>query len=261
MSGFDKHWLDLREVADHAARDRDLRKRVIDHVVAAREDALVLDLGAGTGSTLRALLPEALHWRWRLADNDPLLMAEALNRHGQSVRIECVEANLDDVSADLFSGARLVTASALFDLVSEKFLTQLLTQLPRSDIGLYAALNYDGTCDWDDPHPMDRKVVAAFNDHQRQDKGFGSALGPAAAPVLRTLLEDRDFRVEMAPSPWRLGPAQAELQQHFVFGMAAAAAETRLLEEGELDDWRSARLERVDHSGCTVGHWDVFASR
>lgn len=261
MSGFDKRWLDLREVADHTARDRDLRKRVIDHVMTGAQDKPVVDLGAGTGSTLRALLPEALQWRWRLVDNDPLLLAEALNRHGQSVRVECVEAHLSDISADLFSGARLVTASALFDLVSESFLIHLLTQLPRSGVGLYAALNYDGACDWDDPHPMDQRVVAAFNNHQRQDKGFGPALGPAATPVLRTLLEDRGFHVDIVPSPWRLGPTEAELQRHFVSGMAIAAAETRLLEEGEVNEWLSKRLERVEYSGCTVGHWDLFAFR
>jgi len=261
MSGFDKQWLDLREVADHAARDHELRKRVIDHVVTAGEDALVVDLGAGTGSTFRALSPEALHWRWRLVDNDPLLLAEAQNRHGQSGRVESVEAHLGDISADLFAGMRLVTASALFDLVSEAFLSHFLARLPHSDVGLYAALNYDGICHWDDPHPMDEKVVDAFNDHQRGDKGFGPALGPTAAQVLRTLLEKRGFHVEMAPSPWRLDPADAELQRRFVSGMATAAAEMWRFNNGDVDDWRRARLERTEHSGCVVGHWDLFAFR
>lgn len=261
MSGFDARWLDLREVADHAARDVDLRQRVIGHVTAAGENALVTDLGAGTGSTFRAFLPQARHWRWRLVDNDPLLLAEAGSRHGQSARVECVEAHLDDFAADLFSGSRLVTASALFDLVSENFLARLVAQLAKLDVSLYAALNYDGVGRWENPHPMDERVLAAFNIHQQSDKGFGSALGPAAAPVLRTLLENQGFQVAMAPSPWRLDPSHAELQRQFVSGMAKAAAETGLLGEADVDDWRLARLERVENSGCFVGHWDLLAVR
>ncbi|WP_313197749.1 class I SAM-dependent methyltransferase [Rhizobium sp.] len=261
MSGFDKRWLDLREVADQAARDCDLRRQVIDHVVPAGEGALVVDLGAGTGSTFRALSPEALHWRWRLVDNDPLLLAEARNRHGQSARIECVEAQLSDPAIDLLSGARLVTASALFDLVSEEFLVRLLAQVVQAEAGLYAALNYDGVCRWDTSHPMDEEVVAAFNAHQRQDKGFGPALGPTAAPVLRALLEEQGFKVAMEPSPWRLDRSHAELQRQFVSGLATAAAETGLLAETDINDWRLARLERAENSGCLVGHWDIFAVR
>lgn len=261
MSGFDKLWLDLREAADHAARDRDMRRDVIDHVAAVGADALVVDLGAGTGSTFRALSPEALNWRWRFVDNDPLLLAEAQVRHGASARIECVEAHLGELSADMFSGARLVTGSALFDLVSEKFLARLIAQIVQTDVSLYAALSYDGVCRWDDQHPMDEAIVAAFNNHQRRDKGFGPALGPTAAPTLRRLLEDHGFHVSMAPSPWQLGRIHAELQRQFVSGMATAAMETGLVGEEDVNDWRLARLERVESSDCFVGHWDLFAAR
>ncbi len=261
MSGFDTHWLDLREAADHSARDGNLRKRVIDHVAQAGEGALVVDLGAGTGSTLRALAPEALHWRWRLIDNDPQLLAEARNRHGDEARIDYIEAHLDDTSAKVFSDASLVTASALFDLVSESFLARLVAQLSQTEAGLYAALNYDGVCRWDGVHPMDEEVVAAFNSHQRRDKGFGTSLGPSAAPVLSSLLEDQGFQVTMAASPWRLDSKHADLQRQFISGMATAVMETELLGEEEINDWCAARLERLESSGCLVGHWDLFALR
>ncbi len=261
MSGFDKNWLDLREVADHAARDGDLRKQVINRLTLAGNGALVVDLGAGTGSTFRALSPEALHWRWQLVDNDPKLLAEARNRHDDAARIEYIEAHLDDISAEVFSDATLVMASALFDLVSESFLARLIAQLSQTEAGLYAALNYDGVCRWDDVHPLDGEVVAAFNSHQRRDKGFGPSLGPSAAPVLRSLLEDQGFQVTMATSPWRLDPTHAGLQRQFISGMATAVMETELLGKEEIDDWCAARLERLESSGCYVGHWDVFALR
>jgi hypothetical protein len=261
MTGFDKTWLDLREAADHAARDHGLQKQVIDHLAAAHGQTLVVDLGAGTGSTFRAFLPEAFHWRWRLVDNDPLLLTEAKRRHAGSARIECVEAHLDAPADSLFFEARLVTASALFDLVSESFLVRLVSELAHTNIGLYAALNYDGVCRWDEHHPLDDEVVAAFNVHQRRDKGFGPALGPDATPVLRRLLEEQGFQVALAPSPWRLDKAHAELQRQFIFGIASAAAETGLVEEADVNDWRLARLQQAESSDCLVGHWDLFAFR
>lgn len=261
MTGFDKTWLDLREAADHPARDGSLKRQVIDHLASTGEKPLVVDLGAGTGSTFRAFLPEALHWHWQLVDNDVRLLAEARSRHAQSAQIECVEVDLGAPAEGLFSDARLVTASALFDLVSESFLARLVAQLAQANTSLYAALNYDGICRWDDHHPMDEEVVAAFNLHQRRDKGFGPALGPDATLVLRRLLEEQGFEVAVAPSPWRLDRAHAELQQQFISGMASAASETGLAGETDVSDWRRARLQQVESSDCVVGHWDLFAFR
>ena len=57
MSGFSTDWLDLREDADRRARDRQLLVRArqwLHRDVPATQAPVVVDLGAGTGSTLRA---------------------------------------------------------------------------------------------------------------------------------------------------------------------------------------------------------------
>lgn len=261
MSGFEARWLELREGADHAARDPGLRQRVIDHINGSNDDAPIVDLGCGTGSTFRALLPQAARWRWRLVDNDPALLAEADARHGAEAGIEFVAADLSSLSPDMLADARLVTASALFDLCSEDFVRNLAKSVGRENAGLYAALNYDGYCVWDTPHPADAEVVAAFNMHQRTDKGFGRALGPDSGPCLKAVLQAAGFRVLMEKSPWRLDQARSELQRRFVDGMADAAAETGSVQPSTLGDWRRIRLERTETSACTVGHWDVLALR
>ena len=80
MSGFSAEWLALREPLDVRARNRE----VLDAVAAAfpGQTALsIVDLGSGTGSTLRALgarLPKSQ--KWKLVDNDPVLLAEAFAR-------------------------------------------------------------------------------------------------------------------------------------------------------------------------------------
>jgi len=77
VSGFSAEWLALREPLDMRARNKD----VLDAVAIAfgdRDALSIVDLGSGTGSTVRALtarLPK--RQAWRLVDNDPVLLADA----------------------------------------------------------------------------------------------------------------------------------------------------------------------------------------
>ena len=88
-----------------------------------------------------------------------------------------------DLEAALEGPVDLVTASALLDLVSETWLERLAVETAARSIPLYAALSYDGRIELTPPDPLDAAIVAAVNAHQRTDKGFGPALGPAAAPL------------------------------------------------------------------------------
>lgn len=262
MSGFDMRWLDLREPVDHRARHAGLRRLALDFLDQGGVDERIVDLGCGTGSTLRALSPEADHHKWRLLDHDPTLLSEAEARHGAGPNAgdnEFVRFDLADLEELLFADARLVTASALFDLVPESTVKTLSGQLRSSGASLYAALNYDGVCHWGVEHEADATVVKAFNAHQHGDKGLGPALGPESGPALKRIFEAAGFKVLMAPSPWSFGPADAELHRQFIEGMAKAASETRTIDTLLLEDWRVTRLARTGNSTCTVGHWDVLA--
>ncbi len=77
MSGFSAGWLELREPYDARARNRD----VLAAVAAAFADqsaVSIVDLGCGTGATLRAVAPHLpARQSWRLVDNDLGLLARA----------------------------------------------------------------------------------------------------------------------------------------------------------------------------------------
>lgn len=254
MSGFDTQWLDLREPADHAARDAGLLDAAA-RFLAGRSDPLIVDLGCGTGSTARAFAPHlGRAVRWRLVDNDATLLGEARARlRGQD--LECVEADLDAIEALPVAGADIVTASALFDLVSQDWLDRLVEALASAGAGLYGALNYDGRIEFETVHAADRAVVDAFNAHQRGDKGFGPALGPGSPAALESALAGASFAVETADSPWRFGPGR--LAREFVDGVASAAGETALVPAGTLADWHAFRSRAP--GAVLVGHRDVLA--
>ena len=261
MSGFSITWLDLREPADLGGRNIDLAQKALavlreeDRALAPR---LAVDLGAGTGSTLRALLnlggDDII---WRLVDLDGALLDEALRRHGQDFVIEDHQSDLSVVEELPLSGARLVTASALFDLTSQEFLDRLCERIAAQGTGLYAALNYDGTTQWQPSHPLDEQVLDAFNNDQRRDKGFGAALGPDATRAIQLALEPRGYSVQIASSPWQLDGSNAELVSALINGIADAVQET--LDAEPLAQWRKFRLDNAQSGTCIVGHTDLLA--
>jgi len=261
MSGFSISWLDLREPADKCGRDKDLAQKALAMLrdeQAAQASRLAVDLGAGTGSTLRALADlGGDDIIWRLVELDGELLDEALRRHGHDFVIEDHQSDLSIVEELPLSGARLVTASALFDLASQDFLDSLCERITTQGTGLYAALNYDGTTLWQPSHPLDEAVLDAFNRDQRRDKGFGPALGPEATAALQLALETQGYRVEIANSPWRLDGSDAELVIALANGIADAVADG--FDAEAIAQWRGFRLDHAHRGTCIVGHTDLLA--
>lgn len=249
--GFSPAWLDLREPADLAARDAGLCARA---GVAAGPAPVIVDLGAGTGASLRALTPHlAAEARWRLVDADAGLLALAAARHDA---VTPVVMDLRDINALPLDGATLVTASALLDLMPEAWVAALAAHLAARGLPFLAMLSYDGVMAWDPALPDDDAVTAAFNRHQGGDKGLGPALGPASGARTAAIFRAAGFDVAVADSPWRLGADQTALQRDLVAGIAQAADEAGLAGSA---DWGAARVAVAASTSCIIGHTDVLA--
>ena len=92
------------------------------------KDKVIVDLGSGTGSTIRGLqryttLTPSI--QWRLVDNDPRLLAEAIHRHSEEYSIESFLVDLSATQKLPLKSVSLITASALLDLVSGNFIRDL----------------------------------------------------------------------------------------------------------------------------------------
>lgn len=282
MSGFSLDWLDLREAADQRARDKKLLVDAIRFVDAGQEDGredgqekrekpvaskVIMDLGTGSGSTFRAfnsvMQDQAGSHTWRLIDNDAALLAAAKKRVPQGVNAETHLLDLNRIPDLPMEGVRLVTSSALFDLVSERFVNELADTLLGNSKGkppgFYSALNYDGSTDWTPAHPLDRKVLEAFNRDQQTDKGFGPALGPQAAAVMEQKFIKLGFTVACAQSPWQLDGVEVELVRELINGIGNAVKHDPLLAPNDLRNWMEFRLAHADSGTCSVGHIDLLA--
>lgn len=264
MSGFSADWLALREPADHRARDAGLLSRLAAWS-AGRDSLTILDLGCGTGSNARALIPhlgDTQHWR--LVDYDRRLLEVAREKlaaeSAQNLRAMTVKTEEADLSRGiaplLEGGCDLVTAAALFDLVSPEWLDAMVAALAARRLPLYTVLIYDGVMDWEPAHPADETIREAFNAHQQRDKGFGPAAGPHAGPHLAARLAEAGYSVTTGPSPWQLGEADHKLMISNAVGIANAAAETGHITQTDLAEWLTFRRQGAR---CTIGHVDLLA--
>ncbi len=261
MSRFSTDWLDLREPADFTSRNKPLADQAVQWLNCEQTTTpVIVDLGSGTGSNLRALTAlGAKGCIWRLVDNDPLLLNEALRRHAQQEAIEDHEADLGNVGELPLGGIRLLTASALFDLVSAPIIDALINRLQDHNCAFYAALNYDGQTQWSPPHPLDNAVLEAFNKDQLRDKGLGHSLGPQAAAYLEQHLEAAGYTVHTADSPWYLDGSQAELVNSLIEGIHGAVSQGYGFSAAALDEWKRFRLSHTKQGLCIIGHTDVLA--
>ncbi len=232
---FSRGWLALREPYDAAARNPQILRRVRDWQAAIRPVSIA-DLAAGTGATLRCLAPHlAGDQDWRLLDRDaalldrvrPLTAAWAAARGWAAAPIEGglelrgpngrlrLRTGLRDLADGRpfeFQALDLVTASALLDLVSAAWLDRLAAACAAAGTALLAALNFTGEIDWRPADPDDGRIRLGIGRHQRTDKGFGPALGPAAANHLAAALRGFGYAVALGASDWRFGPADVAIQ-------------------------------------------------
>jgi SAM-dependent methyltransferase len=264
MSGFSADWLALREPADHRSVNAYVRQALV-RFCQGREHLRIVDLGCGAGSNLRGLSPAfESPQHWTLVDYDPALLAAARARldgydPGAPLDIAYRQADLSGGAfAPVIQGADLVTAAALFDLVSAPVIAKLAAAVAAEGQAFYTVLTYDGIAAWLPEQAVDTAMRNAFNAHQQGDKGFGPAAGPAATDALAAAFTAHGYRIVRGKSPWVLDGTFATLRREVDRGWAAAAAETGQVPAAAIAEWLSHRLS--DRAQTTiVGHEDLLA--
>lgn len=281
MSGFSADWLALREPADHRARNDALATK-LGARFRERPAIRIVDLGSGTGSNLRATAPLLGGTQeWVLVDHDPDLLEEAaraltrwadeakavgdslaLFKDGRNIGVSFRIADLDrDLDTLLAAKPDLVTASALFDLISEAWMKRFASALHASGADFYTVLTYNGRDEFVPSHPFDESVMRAFDMHQQRDKGFGPAAGPRAAAALAKTLKDAGYSVETGDSPWVLKPSDGALKRELLKGIVQAVEETGFIAEKGLQSWAFYRDAMAGEKGSRMitGHTDILA--
>jgi hypothetical protein len=246
-------WLLLREPADAAARSGELAEHLGRHIATA-EGLVIHDLGGGSGAMGRWLaprLPGPQHWVVHDRDADLLKLAVADAPGPAEVTVEARRSDITRLTARDLAGASLITASGLLDMLTADGLVRMLRACAGRPILL--TLTVVGRVTLKPADPLDARIGAAFNAHQRRS----GLLGPDA---VATAVKALDAEVLVRSSPWRLDATHADLAAEWFHGWVTAACEQEpalAAEAGAYWDRRMAQAA-AGELAVTVDHADLL---
>jgi SAM-dependent methyltransferase len=262
-----RRWLALREPADAAARAPDLVENLRPHHPETGP-RVIHDLGCGTGAMgrwLAPLLPGPQHWVVHDRDADLLRLAAADGpgpaADGSAVTVETRRSDITRLAPDDLTGASLVVASALLDMLTEDELAAMLEACTATGAPVLLALTVVGRVALTPAEPLDAAIAAAFDAHQRRTIDAGRLLGPDAVAAAGEHLRAGGAEVVVRPSPWRLDARHAALAAAWLDGWVAAACEQEPSLVADAVAYRERRRAQAaaGRLAVTVDHADLLA--
>jgi hypothetical protein len=244
-------WLVLREPADAAARSAELAERLGRHLAMAGR-LVIHDLGGGSGAMGRWLAPRLpVPQHWVVHDRDADLLELAAAGPPAAVSVEVRRSDITRLTPGDLAGADLIVASALLDLLTADELARMLRACTGRPMLL--ALTVVGRVTLSPADPLDARIGAAFNAHQRR----GGLLGPDAVAAA---VEELRGEVLVRPSPWRLDETHAELAAEWLGGWVAAACEQEPALAADAGAYLDRRLAQAASGelAVTVDHADLL---
>jgi hypothetical protein len=228
---------------------------------------VIHDLACGTGSMgrwLAPLLPGPQ--RWVLHDRDADLLDVAAAElpgpaaDGGSVVVETRQSDVTQLRTDDLADAALITASALLDLLTRDELEALIHVCAKAGCPVLLSLSVVGRVDLAPGDPLDSRVAAAFDAHQRRMTVRGRLLGPDAVPAAVEGFRRLGAEVLVRPTPWRLGSAEADLAAEWFTGWIRAACEQSVDLASDIGSYVRRRLAEAEAGrlAVTVGHADLL---
>jgi hypothetical protein len=245
-------WLDLREHADAKARDRELVDE-LRRCLPPGGPHVVHDLACGSGSMGRWLAPRlAGRQRWILHDRDADLLELAAADVPAGVAVETRESDITRLGRADLAAATLVTASALLDLLTAEELAAVVDVCVGAACPVLFTLSVTGRVRLAPADPLDVRVAAAFDEHQRRPTPRGRLLGPDAVDAAVDAFRASGAKVVVGSSPWRLGSADRALTAEWLAGWIGAACEHEPGLAADVDLYRRRRLREAEAGRLAV---------
>ena len=215
---------------------------------------------------LAPLLPGPQHWVARDRDTDLLEVAAARPpgpaADGAVVTVETKHSDITHLRTGDLADATVITASALLDLLTEEELVGMIAVAVGSGRPMLLTLSVVGHVELTPVDPLDHRVGAAFDAHQRRMTERGRLLGPDAVTVAVERCRQLGAEALVRPSPWRLGASHANLTAEWLAGWVRAACQQEVELAAEAQPYLRRRLAQAaaGELAVTVDHADLLVS-
>jgi hypothetical protein len=219
----------------------------------------IVDLGAGTGANQRWLAPRLeFVQRWIHLDHDPAI-SRSLPLPDDTMIIDgSVEQALGRLLANRSSDPRLITCSALLDVLTTDQIDAVCRAVIENQVPALFSLTATGALNISPANRYDELLLDAFNDHQRR----AGRAGPDATTLAVNALCAGGFTVRTQETPWRLTASSdwAFVERFLQERLDAAVAQTPGLAAAATDWFELRRSQFVLRMlRIEVGHRDVLA--
>ena len=285
-TGFDTNWLDERFSFDNKARNLNVEKTCFSHL-NKKNNLKLIDIGSGSGSScvyLMKKLPQNQKWtfielnpnlakaslirlekvaldnNWLAHRSQNMLIIEAPKK---TIQIKVINASFLELDTLLdLSKVDLVTAAAVFDLLSKKMLQDFLNLLLANKVALLATINYAGMAF----HPAevaDIHFANLYGKHMLRPRDFGQSTGPNCSRVMMNFYQKKGIAAICGASNWLVRPTDKKMH-HFLlqyFNDAIPEMLTEEIEQVEFKQWMNKKNELLKSGKLQmeVFHFDIFA--
>ena len=280
-------WLAHRFACDAEARHPEIEHKFLSFFEQHQTALHVVDVGSGTGANLRYYFDRIPHTQtWTLIEQSSHLLGECrhslatfaqkhgygwhpqgdtflLTDAGKTAAITLIQGSIDRIEqlVDL-PQADVVTANAVFDLLSFEQFDALVSTLAQHDVCLLATLNYYETS-FLPFSERDHQFVDWYHMHMKRPQPMGIAMGPDCSEEMLDLLAQHHMLIEQESSQWHLKKGECTLHRYLLHFMEQAIAELSLSpeEQRDFEAWltRKKELCRQRELEIIVDHSDIFA--
>ena len=284
-NSFETNWLDRRYHYDNAARDKKVEKACLDYL-KNKSSVTILDIGSGTGSNCLYFLEKMpAVQNWIFVEHDERLSKYALERikkqasqlgytievgpqklilqkEDRQVEITYLtDSFLDlDKKVDL-SKVDLVTAGAVFDLLSFKQFVDIASVILENEIVLLATMNY-AEMNFSPEEASDVLFIEKYEKHMSRPQDFGKAMGKDCSRSMVKFFRKHQREITYGASVWKLNGDEEETHSCLFKFMKSAV--TEMLEEEEhtalFSKWLYLKKELAAEGKLetSIQHYDIF---
>jgi len=286
---FSKSWINMRMEYDYNARSNILLKYLKKNQCAS--DPEIIDMCCGSGSflvwaiknnllfkkcilvdydlkllksiksNLRRYIPN--NFKIKSNTNNMNLLLEKDNSITSSVLIKKCEYDKFNYKTKNF---HIISYSAVLDLMSKSSIIEALKRINNINI-LYFSLCFTGIVKWTPANTFDKYILSFFNNHQRNNKGFGgAALGYKSIEFVKKRAAKQDMNFIIKNSPWIIlnnSQNNKKFMIRYVLDVKKALFNMEDIDREILKKWYLNKRDDIENKivKLYIGHQDILLSK